>query len=37
LFGLFNLIYGGWALAQGIGLRSTQRTLHNAAREPHPA
>ena len=23
LFGLFNLIYGGWALTQGIELRHT--------------
>ncbi len=37
LFGLFNLIYGGWALAQGIELRRTQHTLSNAVREPHPA
>src|SRR6266516_1665874 len=34
LFGLFNLIYGGWALAQGIELRHTQ---HTAVREPHAA
>jgi uncharacterized membrane protein HdeD (DUF308 family) len=26
LFGLFNLIYGGWALAQGIELRHTQHS-----------
>ena len=37
LFGLFNLIYGGWALAQGIELRRTQHNLHTAVREPHPA
>ena len=37
LFGLFNLIYGGWALAQGIELRHTQHTLHTAVREPHAA
>jgi uncharacterized membrane protein HdeD (DUF308 family) len=37
LFGLFNLIYGGWALTQGIELRHTQHTLQNAVRQPHPA
>jgi len=37
LFGLFNLIYGGWALTQGIELRRTQHTLEAAVREPHPA
>jgi uncharacterized membrane protein HdeD (DUF308 family) len=37
LFGLFNLIYGGWALTQGIELHRTQHTLQNAVREPHPA
>ena len=37
LFGLFNLIYGGWALAQGIELRRTQRTLDTAVHEPHAA
>jgi uncharacterized membrane protein HdeD (DUF308 family) len=37
LFGLFNLIYGGWALTQGIELRRTQHTLDTAVREPHPA
>ena len=37
LFGLFNLIYGGWALAQGIELRHTQHNLQSAVREPHPA
>jgi uncharacterized membrane protein HdeD (DUF308 family) len=37
LFGLFNLIYGGWALAQGIALRHSQHTLQSAVREPHPA
>ena len=37
LFGLFNLIYGGWALAQGIELRHTQHTLKSAVREPHTA
>jgi uncharacterized membrane protein HdeD (DUF308 family) len=37
LFGLFNLIYGGWALAQGIELRRTEHTLKSAVREPHAA
>jgi uncharacterized membrane protein HdeD (DUF308 family) len=30
LFGLFNLIYGAWALTQGIELRRTGKTLHSA-------
>ena len=29
LFGLFNLIYGGWALVQGIELRRTDKSLHS--------
>jgi uncharacterized membrane protein HdeD (DUF308 family) len=33
LFGLFNLIYGTWALAQGIELRRTGKTLHSVLRE----
>ncbi|HYV77143.1 MAG TPA: DUF308 domain-containing protein [Streptosporangiaceae bacterium] len=37
LFGLFSLIYGGWAVAQGIELRHTQHTLHTAVHEPHAA
>ncbi len=37
LFGLFNLIYGGWALVQGIELRHTQHTLQSAVREAHAA
>ena len=37
LFGLFNLVYGGWALVQGIELRHTQHTLQSAVRQPHPA
>ena len=37
LFGLFNLIYGGWALTQGIELRHTQHTVQSAVREPQPA
>jgi uncharacterized membrane protein HdeD (DUF308 family) len=37
LFGLFNLIYGAWALVQGIELRQTRKTLHPAVREPTAA
>ena len=37
LFGLFNLIHGGWVLVQGIELRHTQHTLQSAVQEPHPA
>jgi uncharacterized membrane protein HdeD (DUF308 family) len=33
LFGLFNLIYGGWTLMQGIDLRHTGNTLRTAVRE----
>ena len=33
LFGLFNLIYGGWTLVQGIDLRRTGNTLRTAVRE----
>ena len=33
LFGLFNLIYGTSALAQGIELRQTRKTLHSVLRE----
>jgi len=33
LFGLFNLIYGTSALAQGIELRRVPKTLHAALRE----
>jgi uncharacterized membrane protein HdeD (DUF308 family) len=29
LFGLFNLIYGGWALVHGIELRRTGKSLHS--------
>jgi hypothetical protein len=29
LFGLFNLIYGGWALTQGIELRRTGKSLQS--------
>jgi len=31
LFGLFNLIYGGWALTRGIELRRTGKSLHSVA------
>jgi uncharacterized membrane protein HdeD (DUF308 family) len=37
LFGLFNLVYGTWALVQGIELRRTRKTLHSAVRETEPA
>ena len=37
LFGLFNLIYGGWALSQGIELRHTRHAVQSAARVPHAA
>ncbi len=32
LFGLFNLIYGAWALVQGIELRRTRKTLHSVVK-----
>ena len=32
LFGLFSLIYGGWALARGIELRRTDKALPSVAR-----
>jgi hypothetical protein len=31
LFGLFNLIYGGWALTRGIELRRTGKSLRSVA------
>jgi hypothetical protein len=34
LFGLFNLIFGIWMLAQGTELRRTQKPLHPAP-SPH--
>ena len=34
LFGLFNLIYGFWALAGGIDLRRTNRSLDSLFRKP---
>ena len=33
LFGLFNLIYGISALARGIELRQTRKTLHSVLPE----
>ena len=33
LFGLFNLIYGAWALVQGIELRHARTALPSAVRE----
>ena len=33
LFGLFNLVYGFWALVQGIDLRRTHRTVGSAVDE----
>ena len=33
LFGLFNLIYGAWALMQGIELRHAKKELTAAVRE----
>jgi uncharacterized membrane protein HdeD (DUF308 family) len=33
LFGLFNLIYGAWALVQGIELRHARTTLPSDVRE----
>jgi uncharacterized membrane protein HdeD (DUF308 family) len=32
LFGLFNLVYGFWALVHGIELRRTRGTLHSVVR-----
>ncbi len=37
LFGLFNLIYGIYAIVQGIELRRTRNTLHSVVREKAPA
>ena len=36
LFGLFNLVYGSWALVQGIELRRTRKTLQSAVEETEP-
>ena len=36
-FGLFNLIYGGWALTHGIELRRTRNTLQPLLPLPDPA
>ena len=35
LFGLFNLIYGGWQLATGIQLRRTDKGLHPVGKDQH--
>src|SRR5262252_3972071 len=35
LFGLFNLIYGGWQLATGIELRRTDKALHPVSKDQH--
>jgi uncharacterized membrane protein HdeD (DUF308 family) len=35
LFGLFNLIYGGWQLTAGIELRHTDRALHPVGKDQH--
>jgi uncharacterized membrane protein HdeD (DUF308 family) len=32
LFGLFNLVYGAWALVQGIELRRTGKTMHSVVK-----
>jgi uncharacterized membrane protein HdeD (DUF308 family) len=32
LFGLFNLVYGGWALVQGIELRRTGKALQSVVK-----
>ena len=37
LFGLFNLIYGTWALVQGIELRRTGKNLHSLVNGPGAA
>jgi uncharacterized membrane protein HdeD (DUF308 family) len=37
LFGLFNLVYGGWALVRGIELRHTRHAVQSAVREPQAA
>jgi uncharacterized membrane protein HdeD (DUF308 family) len=37
LFGLFNLVYGGWAVVRGIELQHTRHAVQYAAREPHAA
>ena len=37
LFGLFNLIFGIWLVAQGIELRRTGKTMDSAFPEKQPA
>jgi uncharacterized membrane protein HdeD (DUF308 family) len=37
VFGLFNLIYGGWMLVQGIELRRTSKSLHSIFRHAKAA
>jgi hypothetical protein len=37
LFGLFNLVYGTWALVQGIELRHTRKAVQSAAGGTGPA
>jgi uncharacterized membrane protein HdeD (DUF308 family) len=37
LFGLFNLIFGIWLVAQGIELRRTGKTVDSATLEKQPA
>ena len=37
LFGLFNLVYGTWALVQGIELRHTRKTVQSAVEGTGPA
>ena len=33
LFGLFNLVYGFWAIIEGIDLRQAHRTVHSVVEE----
>ena len=37
LFGLFNLVYGTWALVQGIELRHTRKAVQSAVEGTGPA
>ncbi len=37
VFGLFNLIHGGWMLVQGIELRRTSKSLHSIFRHAEAA
>jgi hypothetical protein len=36
LFGLFNLVYGIWALARGVDLRRAHRTVDSLLDEEAP-